>query len=301
MTPLRKLPPLQTLTAFEAASRLGSFAHAAEELCLTHSAVSHRIRLLEEHLGVRLFLRMAKQIVLTPQGTQFLTTVAQVLELLQAGATEASRAGAGRLKISTLPAFAHSWLVHRIGGFFEQHPDVDVEINTTARVVNLKSGEADVAIRYGLGEWSGLEAVRLMHDNLHVVCSPEFKKKHKSLRAPQDLRSVVLLRHTMPEWERWFRAAGLDWPEPDRGPVFSDSAVMLEAAARGQGVALARSVLAAPLFLSGRIVPLFSISVASKHAYYLVYQRSALSRPEVSAFSTWLLSEVGLKEGAQGG
>lgn len=292
MASIRHLPPLQTLAAFEAAARLESFARAADELCVTHSAVSHRIRLLENHLGARLFLRLGKRVVLTPQGMSFLETVSRALELLRAGAASVARQSGRRLRVSTLPAFAHSWLVYRIERFLRAHPDIDLEIDTTPSVVDLKSGEADLAIRHGLGNWEGLEVIRFLDDELQAVCSPDFRNAHPEIKAPRDLKEAPLLRHTAQRWAPWFRAAGLDWPEPARGPAYSDSAVMLAAAAEGHGVALAKRLLATPAIESGRLVPLFPLSVKAQEAYHIVYVKSARDRPEVNAFVEWLLSEA---------
>lgn len=196
MASIRHLPPLQTLAAFEAAARLQSFARAADELCVTHSAVSHRIRLLENHLGARLFLRLGKKVVLTPQRSSFLETVTRALELLRARVASAARQSGRRLRLSTLPAFAHSWLVYRIERFLRAHPDIDLEIDTTPSVVDLKSGEADLAIRHGLGNWEGLEVIRFLDDELQAVCSPDFRDAHPQIKEPRDLKGVTLLRHT---------------------------------------------------------------------------------------------------------
>jgi LysR family glycine cleavage system transcriptional activator len=222
----------------------------------------------------------------------FLETVTRALELLRAGAASVARQSGRRLRLSTLPAFAHSWLVYRIERFLRAHPDIDLEIDTTPSVVDLKSGEADLAIRHGLGNWEGLEVIRFLDDELQAVCSPNFRDAHPEIKEPRDLKEAPLLRHTAQRWAPWFRAAGLDWPEPARGPAYSDSAVMLAAAAEGHGVALAKRLLAAPAIESGRLVPLFPLAVKAREAYHIVYVKPARDRPEVNAFVEWLLSEA---------
>ncbi|HSO05804.1 MAG TPA: LysR substrate-binding domain-containing protein, partial [Pelomicrobium sp.] len=196
------------------------------------------------------------------------------------------------LKLTTFPAFAQGWLVRRIDAFLRRHDDIELELDATPHLVNLKTGAADVAIRYGKGDWEGLESTLLMPEYVEAVCSPDFRRRHGGLREPKDLAEVPLLRHTVLKWTPWFRSGGLDWPEPARGPKYNDGSVMLEAAADGQGVALARSVMLEPYLASGRIESPFNVKVLSDFAYYLVYPRAVRSRSEVVAFIDWITTEA---------
>lgn len=289
----RDVPPLNVLAAFEAAARHHSFARAAEELHVTDSAISHRIRLLEDHVGEKLFLRTRSGLVLTGKGTAYLAAVQTALATLKGAA--ASLAGDGRrvVRISIGPALARNWLVARLGEFYRLHSDIDLEISATKLSGNktavLKSGEADVAIRYGAGgEWGGYQAVELLEGNLFPVCSPTYRKALGGLAKPKDLMKAVLLRLPGQPWQPWLAAAGLSCSEPLTGPVFSDADLLLDAAVNSQGIALARSMLVGEHLSSGRLVMPFDISIPALHSYFAVYRREAAQRPEVAALLEWL-------------
>lgn len=290
-----KLPPLHALAAFEAVARLQSFARAADELCVTHGAVSHRIRLLEDHFGTRLLLRRGGSVALTTKGTYLLTAVLHALSTLQ----EASERLSGSrpvVRISAGPSSAHNWLILLLGAFYREHPDIDLEISATKlskqkQRAGVESGEVDVAVRYGSKEeWSGLTCVKLMDVTLFPVCSPAYREALGGIRAIADLRSAVLLRLPHEPWQPWFEAAGLRWPEPSSGPLFGDASLMLDAAVSGQGVALARSVLVARELESARLVRLFDVSIPSTRSYHAVRSPGAAARPEVDAFIQWLIA-----------
>ena len=285
----RKMPPLHALAAFEAAARLKSFGKAAQELCLTQSAVSHRIRLLEKHLQTRLFLRLSKQVALTPKGEAFLVTVREALVRLHE-ASASLRENARRLvRVSVLPAFASNWLIQRVGEFYRRHPDIDLEIHTTAQLANLKAGEADIGVRFGPRPSAELVAHQLFVEYMFPVASPAYLEAFGRICEPQDLKDAVLLRNPRLPWRRWFDAAGLGWPEPAAGPVFSDVGFMLEAAASGQGVALARSSLAQDALAAGQLVRVARVVTPSDWNFFLVHLPGGESRPELAAFSRWIL------------
>lgn len=290
-----KLPPLHALAAFEAVSRLQSFARAADELCVTHGAVSHRIRLLEDHFGTRLLSRRGGSVELTTKGTYLLTAVLDALSTLQ----EASERLSGSrpvVRISAGPSSAHNWLILLLGAFYREHPDIDLEISATKLTkqkqrAGVECGEVDVAVRYGnKEEWAGLACVKLMDVTLFPVCSPAYHEALGGILTVDDLRRAVLLRLPHEPWQPWFEAARLRWPEPSSGPLFGDASLMLDAAANGQGVALARSVLVGRDLQSGRLVRLFDVSIPSSRSYYAVCSASALARPEVNAFIEWLIA-----------
>jgi LysR family glycine cleavage system transcriptional activator len=289
----RDVPPLHVLAAFESAARHHSFARAAEELHVTDSAISHRIRLLEEHVGAKLFLRARGGLVLTVKGTGYLAAVQTALATLKDAAADVAGDGRRVVRISIGPALARNWLVARLGEFYRLHAGIDLEISATKLAGNkmavLKSGEADVAIRYGAsGEWTGYEAVALLEGNLFPVCSPAYRKSVGGLHKPKDLLKAQLLRLQGQSWRPWFAAAGLNSVEPHKGPVFSDADLLLNAAVSSQGVALARSMLVGEHLSSGRLVMPFDISIQALSSYFAVCLKDAADRPEVAALLDWL-------------
>ena len=287
----RRLPPLHAVAVFEAAARHNSFAKAADELCVTHSAISHQIKQLEEHLGIRLFLRLPRAVVLTNEGRTFLIEVKSALEALEAAALKISRnTGANILRVNVLQPFAGNWLIGRLEHFVKEHPQIDLEIEATQKEDTHLLDDVDVSVRYGAGDWNGVDFVKLMEVDLFPVCSPSYLKNIGCLARPNDLNKAVLLRHRMEPWDTWFRAMGLDWGRPITGPLFSDARIMLDAAASGQGVALARNVLAEKDIDEGRLVRLFDVKVPAPGAYYALFKQGSRVRPEIDAFITWLIS-----------
>jgi LysR family glycine cleavage system transcriptional activator len=300
MSPLafKNLPPLHALAAFEAVARLQSFARAADELCVTHGAVSHRIKVLEAHFGTPLLFRGAGAVMLTTQGTCLLTAVLKALSTLQEASQRLSHARP-IVTVSAGPSSAHNWLVLRLGSFYRDNPDIDLEIKVTKlttrkKRVSVESGEVDIALRYSNEEeWSGLQCVKLMDVELFPVCSPGYRQALGGLATIAELRKSVLLRLPHEPWKPWFDAAGLSWAEPVAGPLFGDASLMLDAAANGQGVALARSVLVERDLTSGRLMRLFDISLPSAKAYCAVSSPAAGARPEVRRFIEWLVASSG--------
>lgn len=289
----RNVPPLNVLAAFEAAARHHSFARAAEELHVTDSAISHRIRLLEDRIGEKLFVRTGNGLVLTGKGTAYLAAVQEALATLESAAAAMRTESRHVLRISIGPALARNWLVARLGEFYRLHEGIDLEISATKlsgkKTEVLKSGEADVAIRYGqASHWTGYEAVELLAGNLFPVCSPGYRKSAGGLNKPKDLLKAALLRLPGQPWKPWFNAAGLDAIEPLTGPLYSDADLLLEAAVSGQGVALARSMLVGEHLSSGRLVMPFDISIPAPSSYFAVYRRESNGRAEVAALLDWL-------------
>ena len=290
----RHVPPLNVLAAFEAAARHHSFARAAEELHVTDSAISHRIRLLEESVGEKLFIRTGSGLVLTGKGTCYLAAVQEALATLENAAATLGSSSRKSLRISIGPALARNWLVARLGEFYRLNRGVDLEISATKlsgdKTAVLKSGEADVAIRYGkASDWSGYETVELLAGNLFPVCSPGYRKSAGGLSKPKDLLKAALLRLPGQPWKPWFRAAGLNSIEPHTGPLYSDADLLLDAAVSGQGVALARSMLVGEHLSSGRLVMPFDISIPAPLSYFAVYRSESNGRAEVAALLEWLM------------
>ncbi len=291
----RTLPSFHGLAAFEAVARYQSFAKAAEELCVTQSAVSYRIKALEQQFGTKFFVRKRNLVILTTQGMFFLGAVIESLSTLESACLRLS--GAHKIvKLSVGPAFARNWLVERLNNFYRLHGDVDLEVNATKlaqtnKLGSLKSGEADVSIRYGTEtDWPGFKCVELIRSEVFPVCSPGYKAGiGGGIASPKDLLRAMLLRLPRQPWKPWFRAVKLDCEEPHRGPLFSDAALMLDAAAQGQGVALARSVLVKHDLATGRLVRLFDVSIPSEFAYHAICQPAIAQREDVALFIDWLL------------
>jgi LysR family glycine cleavage system transcriptional activator len=296
----RFLPPLNALRAFEAAGRHLSFTRAAAELNVTQAAVSHHIKALEERLGISLFRRLNRNLLLTDAGQAYLPQVRDTFDAL-ARATERLMAKdrVGALTASVLPSFAAKWLVPRLGRFREQHPAIDVRLSTDHHMTDFGRENVDVAIRYGQGNYPGLESVRLMTEDIFPVCSPLLVTGDPPLRTPDDLRHHTLLHDDFRvDWRLWLLAAGVTDIDPTRGPTFTDSSMVVQAAVEGQGVALARSVLAANDLAAGRLVRPFDVSLPARWAYYLVYPQASRDNPKIVAFREWLLAEARATPGA---
>jgi LysR family glycine cleavage system transcriptional activator len=296
----RFLPPLNALRAFEAAGRHLSFTRAAAELNVTQAAVSHQIKALEERLGISLFRRLNRALLLTDAGQAYLPAVRDTFDAL-ARATERlmARDRVGALTASVLPSFAAKWLVPRLGRFREQHPGIDVRLSADHQMTDFARENVDCAIRYGQGDYPGLESTRLMTEDVFPVCSPLLLKGDNALRTPDDLRHHTLLHDDFRvDWRLWLLAAGVEDIDPTRGPTFTDSSMVIQAAVEGQGVALARSVLAASDLAAGRLVKPFDVSLPARWAYYLVCPRAMRDNPKIIAFRDWLLAEARATPGA---
>ena len=286
----RKLPPLNELAAFEAIARHRSFTKAAKELFLTPSAMSQRLRQLEQHLGAQLFVRTRRSVQLTTDGARYLDAVREALSQLALASESVSEAGTRLLRLSVVPALASNWLIYRLREFYRRYPGIDLDIQAAVAMARMETGEVDVAIRWGKGDWPGLERFKLFSDELLAVCSKAYLTELGVLRSPDELRIAVLLRNAIQPWKPWFDKAGLPWPEPEHGPSFSDSALALQAAADGHGVALGRRMLVQHLIEQGALVQLFDIGAPIEEAFYVVYLKDSLQRPEVAAFIEWIRS-----------
>lgn len=290
----RRLPPLNALRAFEAAARHLSFTRAAEELHVTQAAISHQVKALEEHLGRKLFRRLNRALLLSDDGQAYLPSVSRAFALLNdATRNLLERDAPGPLTVSALPSFAARWLVPRLGRFRQIHPDIDLRIDPSAALTDFASGDVDVGVRYGRGKYPGLRADWLMTEDIFPVCSPALLSGEHPLRAPGDLEHQVLLHDDgHGDWRTWLLAAGVDRVDPTRGPIFTDSSMLIQAAMAGQGVALARGVLAADELAAGRLVRPFTLSLPTEYAYYLVCPQNTAEQPKIAAFRDWLLDEA---------
>lgn len=285
---MRRLPPLANLEAFDAAARLGSFLAAAESLALTPSAVSHRIRALETALGLRLFERRHRSIALTAAGAAYHADVASAIDALTRATERMHADGHRALSVSVAPAFGRAWLVERLAAYQTLHPQIEFALSTSTLIDPVMRGRADLAIRFVDNAPAGLTAWKLFDETVFPVCNPE---QVTGLRQPADLLQTRLLRHPLLSWAAWFAAAGLSVDEPGEGPRYDDGALMLDACAAGQGVALTTSVLAAPLLASGRLARPFTTALA-QGCYYLIAAPGAAEKTWVRDFARWLCAEA---------
>lgn len=288
--------PLNALWSFEVAARHQSYSRAAEELRLTHSAISHQMRLLEEEVGAPLFERSGRQMRLTQLGAELAAEVRDGFERLGRAFERARRVTHSKaITVSVLPSFASRWLVPRLSRFYEQHPELEVSLRVSDELANFKSDGVDLGLRFGAGRWPGLTAIELLREEVYPVCSPAFQRKHR-LRRPEDLGRVPLLRNTNQPWVPWFRSVGLDWQEPSRGTIYDDSLTALRAASEGHGVALARGILVAEEVRAGQLCRLFPGGVPVDWAYYAVYLGEGAAPRHVQPFLDWLLAEAAAHE-----
>jgi LysR family glycine cleavage system transcriptional activator len=290
----RRLPPLNALVVFEAAARHLSFTRASEELHVTQAAVSHQIKSIEDYLGVTLFHRLGRGqgLTLTDAGRQYLPTIASALETIRIGTEAVCRTRTQRvLNIATLDSFGSRWLLPRLGRFMRDHANVDVRI--TAAEMEYDARNAEVEIRYGAGTWPELEAVRFMTESIFPVCSPELLNGPKPLQTPADLKRHTLLHDVMTTgWRDWLAAAGLTDVDPERGPGFNHSNLVIQAAEMGEGVALGRGALVIDALTNGTLVRPFHLTLPSPFAYYVVTTaRRSDSDPLVRAFRDWVIEE----------
>ncbi len=294
------LPPLNALRAFEASARHLSFTRAADELNVTQAAVSHQIKALEARLGTALFKRMNRALLLTDAGQAYVPAVREAFEgIMRATDQLMRRDRSGALTVSMLPSFAAKWLVPRVGRFREAHPEIDVRISTDHHMVDFAREDVDMGVRYGTGDYPGLHCVRLMTEDVFPVCSPALLKGRHPLLKPADLKFHTLLHDDFRlDWRLWLLSAGVKGVDPDRGPAFTDSSMVVQAAVEGQGVALARSVLAATDLAAGRLVQPFDVSMPARWAYYAVCPIATRDNPKIKAFREWLLAEAEKTKGA---
>ncbi|HEY0329087.1 MAG TPA: transcriptional regulator GcvA [Rhodopseudomonas sp.] len=292
-----RLPSLNGLRAFEAAARHLSFTHAAAELHVTQTAISHQIRRLEDELGIQLFVRQNRTLALTPQARDYLPGVRAAFNDLRLATDRLLRKdSASVLTISTLASLAAKWLLPRLSAFQEAHPTIDVRITTSTALVDFKKGDVDAAIRYGRGQWPGLRADWLMADQLFPVCSPALLQGNKPLHTPQDLTEHTLLYSSGgydDDWRLWLTAAGLP-PDISKQPGLSFDLIFMtvQAAIDGLGVAIGRTSYVEADIAKGRLVVPFKIKLPDEWGFYLVSPQASAETPKLSAFRQWLLASI---------
>ncbi|MCX7814717.1 MAG: LysR substrate-binding domain-containing protein [Tepidimonas ignava] len=284
--PAPRIPPIQCLLTFEALARLRSVTQAADELCVTPSAVSHRIRQLEEQLGVKLFGRA--DFSLTTEGSEYLAQVREALAALQRFPSRHAAPGRRKLRLAVTPTFARSILMPRLHQFAEAYPEIDLTLQVSIPLLDVVAEDADLTIRFGTGRYQDVEFICILKDVVTPVASPAFVRQHGPFETPQDLQGVPLLRSPLEPWRTWFAAHHLDWPEPTDGSQFNDIGLMCDGAAAGMGVALVRLKLGAPWLDHGTLVRLYPHNVPSPHAHYLCWRAGAMERWECATFAAWL-------------
>ncbi len=282
---------MQTLRAFEAAARLESYTAAAQELGVTHGAISHRIRDLESSAGITLFHRTGNRMAPSREAVTLLAQVRESLATLQRALPDRRANTPGRLVISIHPSLATKWLVSRLGRFLRGAPSLAVEVRSVADLGEYLSHGVDVSFRYGAGTWSNASSERLAGEVLFPVCSPAYRDSQQ-IAVASDLRRCRLLRHAWQSWAPWFRAARLSMKEPSGNLTLSDTAMLLEAAAAGEGVALARRLFAQDDLACGRLVRLFDVEVEDAFAYYLTWNMGSPLPPAGQQFRAWLIGEL---------
>lgn len=290
---MRRLPPLNALRAFEAAARHLSFTRAAGELNVTQAAVSHQIRALEDRIGRKLFRRVGRNLFLTDAAQAYLAEIRAAFDRIdEATRRLEAQDRSGVLNATVLPSFAAMWLLPRLGRFRAVHPEIDVRLSSDGELVDLARSDHDVGIRTGRGRWPGLRSHLILTERLAVVCSPELARR-VGLKEPRDLARVTLLHDEPRErWAIWFRRLGITDIDPWRGPGFSHSNMVIQAAVGGLGVAVVGETLAMDELKAGRLVRPFAETIPTDYSYYLVYLEAAAERPKIVAFRDWILAEA---------
>lgn len=281
-----RIPPIQCLLTFEALARLRSVTQAADELCVTPSAISHRIKQLEQVIGTKLFGRA--DFSLTTEGSEYLAHVREGLSILGRFPSKSSTPGRRKLKVAVTPTFSRSILMPRLRQFTQTYPEIDLTLQVSIPLLDVVAEDADLMIRFGTGRYADVEHVCLMKDEVTPLAAPSFVHEHGVLDDVMALAGLPLLRSPLEPWRTWFAAHHLDWPEPVEGSTFNDIGLMCDGAAAGMGVALVRLKLGAPWLDNGTLVRLSPRSIPSPHAHYLCWRTGTMDRWECTAFAQWL-------------
>ncbi len=291
----RRLPPLNSLRAFEAAARHQSISGAAHELSVTHGAVSRHVAKLEQYFGAKLFLRDHQRLTLTAKGDAYAKRVAASFDQIQQATAENfdAMSDGGPLKIGLYPTFANHVLIPRLARFRKQYPDIPFQIETSPTGLDPASQEIDVAVRLGMGSWPDLVSERLHHEELLPVGSPKLLCG-RILRDAHDIDQFMLL-HAVPrlnDWEDWLKFAGIKSVDAHRGMRFEHSGLVYQAAVNGLGLAMAQTLYVRDDLEQGRLVPILDLPIKTERSYFLVYRPSNSKDPRIIAFARWMKSEM---------
>ncbi len=297
---MRRLPPLNSLRAFESAARWLSFSKAADELFVTPAAVSQQIKQLETYLGVPLFHRMTRAVRLTDEARTVLPLITEGFDKLAEAVEHLSQdLETGVLTVSSAPTFAQKWLLPRLPAFAEKHPDIDLRLDASLLSRDFERDGIDIGIRLGLGDYPGLHVERVFGEQVSVVCSPKLLTGDPPLREPSDLQYFRLLHVDwgrfavpLPDWQMWLTAAGLEDLKVKHGPTFTVENMAIEAAISGNGVALVSNYAVVEELKNGSLVRPFELAIKAGFSYWLVCPHAHMRRARVKAFSTWLQEEA---------
>ena len=291
---MRQLPPMSTLRSFEAAARHLSFTRAAAELLVTHGAVSRAIRTLEDRLQVKLFKRNIRAVVLTQAGASYFVVVRDLLDRLSvATVILMDQQTSGVINVSTIDSFGAKWLVPRLFRFSQKHRDIDVRLSSSSQLANFESDGIDIVIRFGRGNYPGLQSELLVQENLTPVCSPNLMAGPHPPRTLADLKHHTLIHDEFPiDWVGWLKFAGAPEIDARRGIRFQNSVHAVQAAVQGDGIVLGRSALVSDDLKAGRLIQPFNVVLPVDLAYYVVYPPTSITRPKVKAFRDWLFEEA---------
>lgn len=294
----RSLPPLNALRAFEVVARHLSVTRAAEELHVTHSAVSQQIKLLEQYVGVSLLNRAAGRIGLTDQGRRFAGQLTDIFGQLNRATDRLLHAEAGNvLTIKFISTLAMRWLIPRLPSFQEANPELELRLSTGGwQEVDFNVEQIDMAIYYGDGKWPGLQADFLFHDEVFPVCSPKVMGKHKQLNLEKDMLKYKYIYVNQAlrkqDWPRWLKAMKLNKPPKSSRVYFQNSSQALQAAVNGLGIAITHGPFVSDDIEQGNLIVAVEHSVRFDDDYYLVYPKTAANKPKIQRFREWLLGQV---------
>jgi LysR family glycine cleavage system transcriptional activator len=281
-----RIPPIQCLHTFEALARLRSVTQAAEELCVTPSAVSHRVRQLEQILGVKLFGRA--DFSLTTEGSEYLANVREGLAILERAPGRDAGQGKRKLRVAVTPTFSRSILMPRLRGFIAAYPEIDLMLQVSIPLLDVVAEDADLMVRFGTGRYADVEHLCLMTDEVTPLASPAYLRANGPFDTIDELLAAKLIKSPLEPWRTWFLAHGVDSGEPAEGSSFNDIGLVCDAAAQGLGIALVRLKLGQPWLESGMLERISQRSVPSPHAHYLCWRAGAMDRWECAAFADWL-------------
>lgn len=286
-----RIPPIQCLLTFEALARLRSVTQAAEELCVTPSAVSHRVRQLEQIIGTKLFGRA--DFSLTTEGSEYLAHVREGIAILERFPGQDGAQGKRKLRVAVTPTFSRSILMPRLRAFIEAYPEIDLTLQVSIPLLDVVAEDADLVIRFGTGRYADMEHVCLMTDEVTPMASPAYIRENGPFDSIEELKDAKLIKSPLEPWRTWFLAHGADGIEPAEGSSFNDIGLMCDAAAQGLGIALVRLKLGQPWLDNGSLERISARNVPSPHAHYLCWRTGAMDRWEVAAFAEWLRNSVG--------
>lgn len=291
---MSKLPPLTAIRAFEAAARLGSFTQAATELGLTQAAISYQVKQLEDRVGAPLFLRQARKVVLSEAGKRLAPAVAEAFQRLALAFDALKNNDENVLSVTAVTTFCTNWLVPRLGTFQMAYPNIAVRLDMSTRWVDFAREEFDLGIRSGNGAWPGLIAHKLLPLELAVFASPNFLSNVGPIATPEDLLQLTLLDWTDNAWRVWFKAVGIDDPQPTSKPniMAPTQHILGNAAMAGQGVALLTPAFFRAEIANGRLVQILPMTAREPVDYWLVYPQDRANQRKIRAFRDWLLKQV---------